>query len=169
MAEQTSLQEAMAKIVGEPVVDASLPLSTEVTPYSQDTANYVPTTDVSLGGNEGGGYDPFAEQQAELDAMKAETAALNAQLAASAANPPAAASSYYPPLPPVWTPPPTQQSTPAPAPVYTSSALPSSTPILQPAKTSSMNSAQQFGTNQIYPTSKPATTYVMRNGYPVAV
>ena len=111
--EQTSLQEAMARIMGAPAGGAEPPPeaieAAPKTPYSEDLANFVPTTDVTLS-NEGA-FDPFAKQNAELEAMRAQTTAMQAslqqQLAAQAAQP-----AYTPPaLPALWTPP--SSSTPA--------------------------------------------------------
>lgn len=90
------------------------------TPYSENLANFVPATDVTIS-NEGA-YDPFAKQNAELEALKAQTTAMNLQLqrsmAAQAAKP-----AYVPPaLPEIWTPPASQSAYQAPvratAPVY---------------------------------------------------
>ena len=119
--EQTSLQEAMARIMGAPAGGAPQPppMADEVapkTPYSEDLANFVPATDVTLS-NEGA-FDPFAKQNAELEAMRAQTTAMQAslqqQLAAQAARP-----AYTPPpLPALWTPPASSsRSAPAPPPI----------------------------------------------------
>ena len=113
--EQTSLQEALARIMGAPAggTPQPPPAAIEVapaTPYSQNIANFMPTTDVALSNTP---FDPFAEQNAELEAMKAQTAAMDAQLQQSIQQQATRPVYVPPPLPAVWTPPP-QQAAPAP-------------------------------------------------------
>jgi hypothetical protein len=155
---QTSLQEAMARIMGVPAGGApqSPPTAAEAapkTPYSEDLGNFMPRTEVVLRG--GGDFDPFAQQNAELEALRAQTTAMQASLQQQLAEQAARPAYQPPPLPEVWRPPPAPApSAPAPVPVR-SAPPPAYTPPPQPTKTTAMNSAQQYGTNQIYPGSQP--------------
>jgi hypothetical protein len=100
--EQTSLQEAMQRIMGAPAGGAAQapPMADEMaprTPYSADLANFMPTTTLDLRNTP---FDPFAEQNAELEAMKAQTSALQTQLQQQVASSPSSLPSTQP-----WTPP----------------------------------------------------------------
>jgi hypothetical protein len=119
---QTSLQEAMARIMGlSPGGIPQGPPETAETAaprpsYSGDISARTPETNYAITNTP---YDPFGEQQAELAAAKAQTALMQAQLAQSLAAQQAQPAYTPPPLPAIWTPPPpTPTRAPASAPVY---------------------------------------------------
>ena len=80
----------MARIMGAPA--GGTPQATDTvsmapkTPYSQELADTTPATSLTIGNTP---FDPYAEQAAQLEAMKAETAAINAKLAGGTAGTPA--------------------------------------------------------------------------------
>ena len=90
---QSSLQQAMARIMGTPAGGVPQTAGTAQqagdvelaprTPYSQELATTTPSTTLDVTNPE---FDPYAEQKAELEAMKAQTAAITAQITGGAAG-----------------------------------------------------------------------------------
>lgn len=89
---QTSLQEALARIMGAPGGGASAPQSQNTRPYSQDiAASFTPKTSLDITNTP---FDPFAgEQDAALAAMRTPSVVAAAPVAAPRITPISSATS----------------------------------------------------------------------------